>query len=61
MQEDIQKAKLTEERRGRAFQREGPVMAKDPVWAIMVLTCGTKRTFLIDPNLRLSKDFATIA
>ena len=29
---------------GRAFQREGPMVAKDLVWAIAVLTRGTKRT-----------------
>jgi len=29
---------------GRAFQSEGPMVAKDLVWAIVVLTLGTKRT-----------------
>ena len=31
---------------GRAFHREGPVVAKDLVWAIVVLTRGTKRVCL---------------
>ena len=44
MQKEIEKAKLTEEREGgRAFQREGQMVARDLVWAIVVLTCGTKR------------------
>ena len=29
---------------GRAFHREGPMEAKDLVWAIAVLTRGTRRT-----------------
>jgi len=36
------KAKRREE--GRAFQREGPMVAEDLVWAIAVLTRRTKRT-----------------
>ena len=36
MQEENQKAKLTEEREGgRAFQREGPMVSEDLVWAIV--------------------------
>ena len=31
---------------GRAFQREGPIVAKDLVWAIVVLIRGTKRVCL---------------
>jgi len=29
---------------GRAFQRESPMVVKDLVWAIAVLTCGPNRT-----------------
>jgi len=29
---------------GRAFQREGPMVPKDLVWAIVVLTCRIKIT-----------------
>jgi len=41
-QDPDSKVKRREE--GRALQREGPMVAKDLVWAIAVLTRGTKRT-----------------
>ena len=37
---------VTRREEGRAFHREGPIVAKDLVWAIVVLTRGTKRVFL---------------
>src|SRR6218665_3563772 len=44
MLKEIQTARLSEERKGG--QREGPMVAKDLVWAMVVLTCGRKRTCL---------------
>jgi len=37
-------SKVKQREEGRAFQREGPMVAKDLVWAIAVLTRRTKRT-----------------
>ena len=37
---------VTRRGEGRAFHREGPIVAKDLVWAIVVLTRGTKRACL---------------
>jgi len=37
---------VTRREEGRAFHREGPIVAKDLVWAIVVLTRGTKRACL---------------
>jgi len=42
-------SKVKRREEGQAFQREGPMVAKDLVWAMVVLTRGTKRT-------RLSKE-----
>ena len=36
----------TRREEGRAFHREGPIVAKDLVWAIVILTRGTKRECL---------------
>jgi len=37
-------SKVKRREEGRAFQREGPKVAKDLVWTMVVLTRGTKRT-----------------
>jgi len=37
-------SKVKQREEGRAFQREGSMVANDLVWAISVLTRGTKRT-----------------
>ena len=34
---------VTHREEGKAFHMEGPMQAKDLVWAIAVVTCGTKR------------------
>jgi len=41
MLKEIETARLNEV---RAFQREGPTVAKDLVWVIVVITRGTNRT-----------------
>jgi len=42
MLKEIQPSRLSEERK-RAFQKEGPMVAKDLVWVMVVLTRGTIR------------------
>ena len=37
------KRMVTRREEGRAFHREGPLVAKDLVWAKVVLTRGTKK------------------
>ena len=37
---------ITRREKGRPFHRVGPIVAKDLVWAIVVLTRGTKRVCL---------------
>ena len=53
MVKEIQTARLSQDRKGafpegreegRAFQREGLMVARDLVWVMVILTRGTKRT-----------------
>ena len=47
---------VTRREEGRAFHREGPMVAKDLVWAIVVLTRGTKRAMPVQGAERSTSD-----
>ena len=47
----VPKRMVTRRVEGRAFHREGPLVAKDLVWAKVVLTRGTKRSEEVDEKL----------